>query len=182
MNDKMCGNHTISILACHTAGIVERICSLLQRRGFIIRSSSAGKSKDKGMLVLTVVVFCDLPGLEQIQKQLAKIIDVVKVELLNPLNKVEREMALIKIKTRQKTNLALFQLLESFKGRVVEENASGCVVEITGAGEKIDSFLELVAAHSVEDIVRTSPVALHGWSKSAVKQKNKEAANGSNLL
>ena len=121
------------------------------------------------MLVLTVVVFCDLPGLEQIQKQLAKLIDVVKVELLNPLNKVEREMALIKIKTKQKTNLALFQLLENYKGRVVEENASGCVVEITGAGERIDSFLDSIAANTVEAIVRTSPVALHGWSKAAVK-------------
>jgi acetolactate synthase-1/3 small subunit len=149
---------------------MERICSLLNRRGFIVRSISAGKSKDKGMIVLTVVVFCDLPGLEQIQKQLAKIIDVVKVVPLHPSDKVEREMALIKIKTKQKTNHSLFQLLESFKGRVVEESASGYVVEITGAGEKIDSFLDLISANAVEDIVRTSPVALHGWSKSAVKQ------------
>lgn len=169
MNDKMCSNHTISILACNTPGIMERICNLLNRRGFRIRSVSAGKSKDKDMLVLTVVVFCDLPGLEQVQKQLAKLIDVVRVELLNPLNKVEREMALIKIKTKQKTSLALFQLLEIYKGRIVETNACGYVVEITGAGEKIDSFLDSIAANTVEAIVRTSPVALHGWLKSAVK-------------
>jgi acetolactate synthase-1/3 small subunit len=169
LSSQVCTNHTISILACNATGIMERICSLLNRRGFIIRSVSAGKSKDKDMIIMTVVVFCDLPGLEQIQKQLAKIIDVVKVSLLRPDDKVEREMALIKIKTRQKTNRSFFQLLESFKGRVVEENASGCVVEITGAGEKIDSFLDLIAANTVEDIVRTSPVALHGWSKSAVK-------------
>jgi len=155
--------HTISVLVYNHPGIMAKVTSLFTRRGFHVESITAGKAKDEEMLRLTIVVMADSKSLEQIQKQLYKVIDTVKVSLIHPELKVEREMALIKVKPPNVPKSELFQLVNVFRGRVVDASPSGFIIEITGPVPKIDAFINLLARNSIIEIARTGTVAINRW-------------------
>jgi len=155
--------HTISVLVHNHPGVMARVASLFTRRGFNVDSITAGKAKNEDMLRLTIVVEADRKSLEQIQKQLYKVIDTVKVSLIEPDLRVERELALIKVKSPGGLQTELFQLVQVFKGRVVDANPSGFIVEITGPVAKIDAFVNLISRNSIIEIARTGTVAINKW-------------------
>jgi len=166
MTEKIQKDHTLSVLVFNKPGAMARVTSLFTRRGFNIESISAGKAKEKEMMRMTIVVKADERSFEQIQKQLYKVIDTVKVSPIDVHHRVEREMALIKIKSTNGISSDLFQLVEVFRGRVVDAGPLGYVIEITGPAEKIDAFINLLSADSVIEIARTGNVALNRWVQS----------------
>jgi len=172
MNEHNCTSHVVSVLVYNNPGVMAKVAGLFTRRGFNVESISAGKAKNEDMLRLTIVVKADKKSLEQIQKQLYKIIDTVKVSVINPDFKVEREMALIKVKSQNGMKSELFQLVDVFRGKVVDASPSGFIIEITGPVSKIEAFINLISMNSVIEIARTGTVAINRWP--AKKQNSQE--------
>jgi acetolactate synthase-1/3 small subunit len=154
-------DHTISIVVYDKPGVMARITSLITRRGFNIESISAGDAKDKGMYRITIVIRGDDRSIEQIQKQIYKIIDTVKVSPILENNKVEREMALIKVKTNNGTKSDLFQMINIYQASIVDSAADGFVIEIVGPKDKVDGFIELIPKNRILEIARTGIVAMN---------------------
>lgn len=161
--------HTISVLVYNHPGVMAKVTSLFTRRGFNVESISGGKAKNEEMLRLTIVVKADQKSLEQIQKQLYKVIDTVKVSIIQPDLRVEREMALIKVRSPNGLKSDLFQLADVFRARVVDANPSGFIIEITGPAIKIDAFVNLLPMNSIIEIARTGTVAINRWPIKAQK-------------
>ncbi|MBN1271904.1 MAG: acetolactate synthase small subunit [Candidatus Aminicenantes bacterium] len=176
-------DHIISILVYNKPGVAAKICGLITRRGFNIESFNGGKEKDKDMFRIVIVVKGDDRSIEQIQKQLNKVLETVKVTPIDQKYKVEREMALVKIKLSDGSRNDIFQLVEIFKGKIVDTHPAGIVAEITGTTEKIDAFIDLIPNNSLLMISRSGIVAMNRWAKTASSEykRYKEADNGKNL-
>jgi acetolactate synthase-1/3 small subunit len=157
-------DHTIAMLALNNPGVIAKISSLMARRGYNVESMTAGKTKEKGVSRLTIVVKGDDRGVEQIQKQLNKIIDTVKVYPITPENRVARELALVKIKLTKGDKSDLFQLINIYNAEIVDTSLGGIVVEITGSSEKIDGFINLLPQNLIVGIARSGIVAMHKLS------------------
>jgi acetolactate synthase-1/3 small subunit len=158
-------DHTIALLVADHPGVLSKITSLITRRGFNIDSIAAGPTKDKGLFRLTIIVKGDDQGVEQIQKQLYKLVDTVKVVPIHPSRKVEREIGLIKLRVPMGRRGEVIQMVQVFKGEILDTGADGFIVEITGDNDKIDSFLGLFQPHEVVEVARTGIVAMDKWEK-----------------
>ena len=165
-------NHMISILVYNKPGVMAKVTSLFTRRGFNIESISAGKAKETEMMRMTIIVKGDDRSIEQIQKQLYKVLETVKVSPIHPTNKVEREMGLIKIKLTNGNKVELFQLVNAFKGIVVDASTIGFTVEMTGPTETIDAFINLIPKNLIIEIARTGIVAMNRWEPFQLKRKS----------
>ncbi len=158
-------DHIVSVLVNNHPGVLSKVTSLITRRGFNIDGISAGNTKQSDMFRLTIVVKGDDRSIEQIQKQLYKIIDVVKVWIITPESKLDREIGLIKIKIPQSLRNEILQMINVFKASVVDAGPDGFIVEITGTSEKIDSFLSLFEHHQIVEVARSGVVAMNRWDK-----------------
>ncbi|MCD6443090.1 MAG: acetolactate synthase small subunit [Thermotogae bacterium] len=162
-NGRSVHEHVVSVLVLNKPGVLRKIAGMFARRGFNISSISVGTAVDPSMARLTIVVKGDDRVIEQIEKQLYKVIDVVKVSPILPNNKVEREMALIKVQIG-KDKLELLQLVEIFRGKIVDVGKDGVIVEITGATSKVEAFIKLLKeSNKIVEIARTGRVALNRW-------------------
>ncbi len=169
MTEAKYSKHTLSVLVYNHPGIMSKVTGLITRRGFNVESITAGRAKDEEMLRLTIVVRADSKSLEQIQKQLYKVIDTVKVAVIHPENKVERELVLIKVKPPHGSKSELFQLVEVFRGKVVDASNEGFMIEITGPAIKIDAFVDLLPRNSIIELARTGTVAINRWPRKVIK-------------
>ncbi len=158
-------DHIVSVLVHNHPGVLSKVTSLITRRGFNIDGISAGNTKQSDMFRLTIVVKGDDRSIEQIQKQLYKIIDVVKVWTITPEAKLDREIGLIKIKIKHGQRNEILQMINVFKASVVDAGPEGFIVEITGTTEKIDSFLSLFEHHQIVEVARSGIVAMNRWEK-----------------
>ncbi len=158
-------DHTISVLVNHHPGVLSKLTSLITRRGFNIDSISAGPTREPDMFRLTIIVKGDDQSVEQIQKQLYKIVDVVKVGAIDPRNKVEREIGLIKLKISNGERQEILQMVNVFKGQILDSGPGGFVVEIVGSTEKVDSFISLFTPQQIIEVARTGVVAMNRWEK-----------------
>ena len=158
-------DHIVSVLVNNHPGVLSKVTSLITRRGFNIDGISAGNTKQSDMFRLTIVVKGDDRSIEQIQKQLYKIIDVVKVWTITPDSKLDREIGLIKIKIPQSLRNEILQMINVFKASIVDAGPDGFIVEITGTSEKIDSFLSLFEHHQIVEVARSGVVAMNRWDK-----------------
>ena len=139
--------HTISILVYNNPGVLYKVMSLVAQRGFNVESVSAEKTRgDKTRIIMAVKA--DDKSLEQIQKQIYKVIDVLKVSTLDPERKVEKELAFVKVKSPSTpgtgSNMELFQLVDVFSASIVDANPHGFVFELAGSRAKINSFISLI--------------------------------------
>ncbi len=175
MENKNLNKQILSILVYNNPGIILRISGLFTRRGFNIESIGVGETEKRGMVRLTISTLVDDHAFDQIQKQLFKIIDVVKVSPIESINSVKKEMALIKIKVTDVTRDKLLHTIDVFKGKIVDINSEGLIVEITGTIEKLESFIDMIDFNDIVEIVRSGVVAINRWKK-------KENKNGKNLL
>lgn len=175
MENRDLKKHLISVFVYNNPGILMRITGLFSRRGFNIENIGVGETKEKGMVRLTISIWVDDRALDQIQKQLYKVIDVVKVCPISINNSVEKEMALIKIRTTESTWDNLIHTINVFKGKIIDTNSEGLIVEITGTVEKLESFIDLIDSNNIAEIARSGVVAINRWKK-------KENKNGKNLL
>ncbi len=159
--------HTVSVLVYNKPGVLRKIAGLFSRRGFNISSITVGDGKDPGLSRLTIVVTGDDKVIEQIQKQLYKVVEVVKVSPIDPKHRVEREMALVKVRLDGGEKIELLQLVEIFRGKIIDVSNEGVIVEITGATSKVEAFIKLLASsHKIVEIARTGKVAMNRWESS----------------
>jgi acetolactate synthase-1/3 small subunit len=165
-------DHLIAVHAYNKPGIIEKITGLFTRRGFNIKSFSAGKSMQDELMRSTIIVEADDRSIDQIKKQLYKILETVKVSPINQRNKVEREMALIKIKFSNPARQSdLFNLVNMFNGKMADAGPNGFIIEITGPTDKIDAFINLLQKNTIEEIARTGIVAMNRWEQRPEKNK-----------
>ena len=152
--------HTISVLVENKFGVLARIATLFAARGFNIDSLAVGETDDPAISRMTIVVKGGESVLEQVTKQLNKLVDVIKVNDFNGVEYVARGLALIKINSNKSNRVEIIKLAAVFRGRIVDIAQDSMVVEITGDEDKIDAFLETVRSYGVKEVCRTGEVAL----------------------
>jgi len=157
----------IAALVENKPGVLHSIANMFRRREFNIESITVGHTEQKGLTRMTITVNGDEKTLEQIIKQMNKLIDVVKVSSLEPENIVTRELALIKVNVPDtKTRSDIINCVEVFRGRVVDVSSETLTIEITGTPDKIDAFLNLMKTYGIMELARTGLTALSRGPKS----------------
>ncbi len=156
----MSQKHTISILCDDTPGVLTRISGLFSRRGFNIDSLSVGNTEKKGKSRFTIVVTGDDHVLEQVRKQLQKLIHVIKVWDIKPDDAIEREHALIKVDVERGRKGELLQIITAVEGRIVSSSESLWTIEVTGDPSQVDSALNLFKDYNISESIRTGRIAL----------------------
>jgi acetolactate synthase-1/3 small subunit len=152
--------HTISVLVENKFGVLSRISGLFSGRGYNIESLSVGETTDPQVSIMTIVTTGDDWIIEQITKQLNKLIDVIKVVDMTELDHVEREMVMIKVAPRQEDKAEVLRIAEIFRGRVVDSSQKTYTIEITGDEKKIAALLELLKPMGIKEFVRTGKIAI----------------------
>lgn len=159
--------HTISVLVENEFGVLSRVAGLFSGRGFNIESLSVAPTLDPSISRMTIVTTGDDQILEQITKQLNKLIDTIKVIDFTGQDFVEREMALIKVSAEEGTRAEVLRIADIFRGKVVDVTSRSYTVEVTGAPAKIDAIIELLRPMGIKEVVRSGPVVLgrgpKGW-------------------
>lgn len=154
--------NVISILVENEAGVLARIAGLFSRRGYNIESLTVGPCEVEGLSRMIIVT--DIEDVEQIQKQLNKLINVIKITNLTQGAFVDRELALIKVSTKQ-NRAEIIQIADLFRGRIVDVAEESLVIEITGNTEKINAILQLLSPFGIKEVARAGSVALARGAK-----------------
>ncbi|MEE9528829.1 MAG: acetolactate synthase small subunit [Dehalococcoidia bacterium] len=152
--------YTISMLVEDKAGVLNRVASLFRRRGFNIQSLAVGGSEQPGLSRMTIVVLADPAQVEQVRKQLDKLINVVKIVDLTNDDMVARELALVKVAATASTRSEIMQIVDIFRANIVDVGSDSLMVEVTGDEEKVNSLFELLRRFGIKEVVRTGRVAL----------------------
>jgi len=160
-------NHIISTIVEHKPGVLYMVSNMFRRRGFNIESISVGSTEQSDLARMTITVNGDERTVEQVVKQLNKLIDVIKVSRLDPANIVTRELALIKVRAIDtKVRSDVINYADIFRARVVDVSSESLMVEITGTSDKINAFLDLMKPFGVKEVARTGITALSRGVKS----------------
>lgn len=152
--------HTISILVNDQPGVLQRVAGLFGRRGFNIESITVGASEEQGLSRMVVVTTGDSRTLEQIQKQLYKLIDVIKVVDVSASPMVARELGLIKVDAEPALRPEILGIVDTFRAAVVDIGASSMIVQVVGDTEKIDAMVELLKPYGIRELTRTGVTAM----------------------
>jgi acetolactate synthase-1/3 small subunit len=140
--------------------VLNRIASLFRRRAFNIQSLAVGGSEQPGLSRMTIVAVGDSAQVEQVRKQLDKLINVVKVSDITEDDMVARELALIKVKSTASTRSEIMQIVDIFRANIVDVAPGSLTVEVTGDEDKLDSLLGLLRDFGVKEVSRTGRIAL----------------------
>jgi len=152
--------HTLVALVEDKPGVLNRVASLFRRRGFNIESIAVGHSELPNISRMTIVVDGKTTSVEQVRKQLEKVIDVVRVAEISSDDMISRELALVKVKTTPATRSEVMQIVDIFRANIVDVGAEAVTVEVTGDEEKINSLLGLLAGFGVRELARTGRIAM----------------------
>lgn len=162
--------HTIAILVEDLPGVMARVAGLFTRRGFNINSIAVGHSETPGISRITIIVNGDEKVLEQVMKQLNKLVDVVRVRDIPAENIIERELVLVRVHVDSlAVRSEIIQLVEIFKAKVVFVERNTMTIEMSGDEEKINGFLNLLKPFGIKEIVRTGTIAINKNSKNGLK-------------
>ena len=166
--------YTLSILVSDRPGVLTRISALFSRRGFNIESLAVGKTEREGVSRMTVVADVDDPAtLEQIVKQLYKLIEVRKVLELGDAA-VQREMILVKVKADVTTRSQIIDVVGLFRAKAVDVSSDSITIEATGSRDKLDALLNMLAPHGIQELVQSGQVALGRGNKTLAGKTNKQ--------
>jgi acetolactate synthase-1/3 small subunit len=152
--------HTLSVLVENKPGVLMRITSMFARRGYNIESLAVGPTERHDVSRITLRVDCESQQLEQIEKQMHKLVNVLRVAELAPGESIERELVLLKVAAPPSKRAELMTLGAAFDARVVDLGPDAIVFELCGAPEDVDSFEELVRPHGLQELVRTGRIGL----------------------
>ncbi|MBB3108691.1 acetolactate synthase-1/3 small subunit [Paenibacillus phyllosphaerae] len=152
--------HTIAVLVNDQPGVLQRVSGLFGRRGFNIESITVGASEESGLSRMVIVTTGDENTLEQITKQLYKLIDVIKVIDLSANPMVARELALIKVNAEPASRPEILGVVETFRASVVDIGTSTLMVQVVGDTEKIDAMVELLKPYGIRELSRTGVTAM----------------------
>jgi acetolactate synthase-1/3 small subunit len=156
----MAETHIISTIVEHRPGVLYEVSNMFRRKGFNIESISVGSDSNDDLARMTITVRGDEDTVEQVIKQLHKLIDVIKVVKLDPSRSVIREMALVKVHVADSTRSDVIQYANIFRGNVVDVAPDSLMIELTGDPEKINAFIELMQNFGVKEVARTGITAL----------------------
>ncbi len=152
--------HTIVALVANRPGVLNRVASLFRRRGFNIESIAVGGSELPGVSRMTILVDGANVLVEQVRKQLDKVIDVIKVTDISGESIISRELALIKVKTTPATRSEIMQTVDIFRAKIVDVASDSLTIEVTGDEDKVNSLYNLLRPFGVKEISRTGVVAM----------------------
>ena len=152
--------HTLSVLLQNKPGVLSRVTGLFSGRGFNIKSLCVAETMDEDVSCLTLVTTGDEKVIEQITKQLHKLIDVIKVTDVSEGEFVEREMVLIRVKAEAHTRAEVLRVIDIFRGKVVDVSQKSYAVEITGTTSKIQAVIDILQPIGIKEIIRTGTIAI----------------------
>ncbi len=161
--------HIISVLVENKFGVLARISGLFSARGFNIDSLAVGETDDPAVSRMTIVSEGDERTLEQITKQLHKLIDVIKVQDITSQDYIDRELMLIKVNADKNNRAELIQIVDTFKAKIIDVNPDSLTIEIAGEQSKIDVIMELLTPFGIREIVRTGRIAMARKKEVTVK-------------
>ena len=150
----------LSLLVDNTSGVLSRVAGLFSRRGYNIDSLTVGETADPRYSRMTVVVSGDEQILDQITKQLAKLIDVVDIKILENETSVSRELVLVKVRVDAEDRQAVIAIVNVFRGNIIDVGVDSLIVELTGQQSKLDAFLRLLEGHEILELARTGITGL----------------------
>ena len=162
--------HTISVLVENKFGVLSRVAGLFSARGYNIESLSVGETLDPAVSRMTIVVRGDEFVIEQVLKQLHKLIDVIKVTDLSEENHVEREMLLIKVNAEPAARAEILRIGDIFRAKVVDVTPTTYTLEVTGEESKIEAIIELYRPFGIQELVRTGKVAIARGPKTRLRK------------
>ena len=159
--------HTISVVVENEFGVLARVSGLFSGRGFNIDSLSVAPTSDESLSRITIVTRGDDAVLEQITKQLNKLVDVIKVLDFSEDNAIERELALIKVAAEDESRAEVLRIVDIFRAKIIDVTPKSYTIEATGAPAKINAILDLLRPMGLKELVRTGSVAIgrgaKGW-------------------
>ena len=169
--------HVLSALVQNQPGVLAHVSGMLASRGFNIDSLAVGETENPKISHMTFVVMGDNRVLEQVRKQLEKIVTVVKVQDISGEDYVERDLMLVKVKCTPSGRGEIRELVEMFRGRVVDVGPDELMVEISGQERKIEAFIKLVRPYGIKELVRSGRIAMvRGVCRQKERQANEDAS------
>lgn len=163
--------HTLAILVENRPGVLTRVAGLFSRRGFNIESLAVGVTENKDISRITILVSGDDNVLEQVEKQLNKLIDVIRVSDIPPEESVNRELALIKVGVDTTTRAEVMQIVDIFRAKIVDVGIKSLVIEVTGDESKINAMEQLLRQFGIKEMVRTGKIAMNRGAKVVQSEK-----------
>lgn len=152
--------HVISILVENKVGVLSRITGLFSGRGFNIESLAVGETEDETISRMTIVVSGDESILEQVRKQLGKVVDVIKVTDFTGKEHVARDLMLIKVNAIAGKRSEIVGLVDVFRGKIIDVGQRDMVIEISGPEERLEAFLNLLRPYGIKEVARTGRIAM----------------------
>lgn len=162
----MVRRYVLSILVKNTSGVLSKVTGLFSRRGYNIRSLSVGETHDSEVSRITIELVGDESVLEQIKKQLGKLIDVVRVKAIRSKDSVYRELILVKVKADAKHRAPIIELCDIFRTKIVDIGKSSMTIELSGTPEKNSALIDLLDDHGIIELSRTGITALERGEQS----------------
>lgn len=152
--------HTLSVTVENKPGVLTRVTTVIRRRGYNIESLTVGQTENPSISRITLVVTGDDQIIEQVTKQLYKLVDVIKIVDITEERSVERELVLVKVKADTSVRGEIVQIVDIFRGRIVDIGRSSLIIEATGDSGKIDAIEEALSPFGIIELVRTGKVAM----------------------
>jgi acetolactate synthase I/III small subunit len=158
--------HTLSVLVENKPGVLARIASLFSRRGFNIDSLAVGPTEHDDVSRMTIVVNVEDLPLEQVTKQLNKLVNVIKIVELDPTSSVQRELLLVKIGADRDTRSHILETVQLFRAKVVDVAPDAVTIEATGTADKLDALIRVLEPFGIKELVQSGMVAVGRGSRS----------------
>jgi acetolactate synthase I/III small subunit len=152
--------HNIAVIVENKSGVLTRIAGLFSRRSFNIDSLSVGATDNPEYSRMTITVQGDRDVLEQVIKQLSKLINVIRVSELDPSESLERELAVIKVSVDRENRSEIMQIVNIFRARIIDVSQRSMIIEVTGDEEKVDAIVQLLRQFGIKELARTGKVSM----------------------
>jgi len=152
--------HIIAVIVENKSGVLTRIAGLFSRRSFNIDSLSVGATDNPEYSRMTITVQGDRDVLEQVIKQLSKLINVIRVSELDPAESLERELAIVKVSVDRESRSEIMQIVNIFRARIIDVSQRSMIIEVTGDEEKVDAMVQLLRQFGIKELARTGKVSM----------------------
>ncbi|WP_019815191.1 acetolactate synthase small subunit [Saccharomonospora saliphila] len=159
-------NHTLSVLVENVPGVLARVSGLFSRRGFNIESLAVGPTENPEVSRMTIVVAVEELPLEQVTKQLNKLVNVIKIVELDPGSSVQRELLLVKVRADATVRSQVLETVQLFRAKVVDVSPEAVTIEATGTSDKISALLRMLEPYGVRELVQSGMVAVGRGARS----------------
>lgn len=166
--------HALSVLVENHPGVLSRVAGLFSRRGFNIDSLAVGVTENKDISRMTIIVDGDDYTVEQVSKQLNKLVDIIKIKQLDKADSVSRELALIKVTATAATRAEIIQIVEIFRANIVDVSKTTLTIEISGGTDKVSALEDMLRGFGIKEIVRTGTIAIERGNKYIKVTNNNE--------